>query len=68
MKHAALQRGAMPPISAAADFLRGIAFFLPALSYRPFPLEGFDVCRTLTSPGLEPGFFLCQCSKVVESF
>jgi hypothetical protein len=31
----------MPPISAAADF-RGIAIFLPALPYQPFPLEGFD--------------------------
>jgi hypothetical protein len=31
----------MPPISAAAD-VRGIAIFLPALPYQPFPLEGFD--------------------------
>jgi hypothetical protein len=42
MRHAALQRGAMPPISAAADFYAASPFFLPALSYRSFPLEGFD--------------------------
>jgi hypothetical protein len=42
--------------------------FLPALSYRPFPLEGFDFVGPLTSLGFEPGFFLCQCSKAIEAF
>ncbi len=42
MRHTALQSGALPSIPAVADFYRGIAFFLPALPYQPFPLEGFD--------------------------
>jgi hypothetical protein len=43
MKHAALQSGALPSISAVADFYCGTAFFLPALPYQPFPLEGFGL-------------------------
>ena len=56
MRRVALQRGAIPPISAVADYMRH-RLFLPALPYQPFPLEGFDVRRTSTSPGLKPGFF-----------
>jgi hypothetical protein len=32
----------MQPIWAMADFNAAPLFFLPALPYRPFPLEGFD--------------------------
>ena len=54
-------------ISAAADFNAAVLFFLPALPWQLFPLEGFDFfCRTSTLPGLWPGFFLFRSIPVVS--
>ena len=46
----------------------GIAFFLPALPYQPFPLEGFDFCRTLTFAGLCARLFLFRPIRLVTAF
>jgi len=48
----------MPSISAVADFYRGTAFFLPALPYQPFPLEGLTYWSDLYfSRASCPAFF-----------
>ena len=51
MGHVVLPNGSQLPVIDSGWFQHGIALFLPALPCRPFPLEGFDFCRTSTFAG-----------------
>jgi hypothetical protein len=56
MRHTALQRGGMQPISPVADF-NAAPLSSSQRCRRPFPLEGFDFCRTSPFAGLRARLF-----------